>query len=925
MPFVTNLTRCCILLFLLNAVFVQLTAQNPETATINAKLPELKVTGDYRGVKLLDVLAILRDRYQIKFYFDPTLIPDFEVSVQFQDKPLWEALETLLSGSNLVFAQIKPGAIIFTPRNSLNRAYADPIVAAWDAGTMRWPERKLYQEMELSFGNPDKTAPSKPLTFKGKIIDAITDEPIVGATVLALGLQRGTDTDAQGNFELSLPFGLHQIDIQFISYQGVKLQLGLYENAQKDFKLEPLALNLEEVIIRAKADNAKVQSTQIGVENLEVKSIKELPTALGEADIIKALESLPGVSTVGEGSAGFNVRGGNIDQNLIVQDGGPILNTAHALGFFSSFNPDVISGISLYKGSIPAQYGGRLSSVLEVRIKDGDFQEWHGTGGVGLAYSRLALEGPIMRNKMSFIFGGRLSYSDWMLKLVEDPNISSSALSFQDFTAKMTYKIADKNILSLSGFHSSDYFRYSKEFGYNWQTKLYSFGWNSLISEKLSSAFKVIAGDYESELFEPSGSDAFGLSNGLKYYVVKENIFFQPHTDYQFNVGAEWTRYDAKPEKLYAYNDESSIEPQMVSKDLGDELAFYANAEINLTERWSLSAGLRYAQYRQLGPRDVYLYNDEIPRTPGAEVDVVSYGSGDPIQTYDGWEPRVALKYALGANSSIKAGYNRLWQYIHLISNTAAATPVDFWQVSTLYIPPQSAHSFSLGYFQNWKQDLWQFSFELYYKKLENLLTYKDLPQLLLSRQLETQLLSSEGKAYGFEFAIRKTSGRWNGQLSYTFARSLQRTPDAFPSEIINSGDWFPTNFDQPHQINLLLKRDINPVQSFTFNFTYRTGRPYTIPTSNYSVGGIVISHYSLRNEARIPDYHRLDFSFNIDKTEAQKDGFRSSFTFSLYNVYARKNAFSVYFTRNQYNHQAAYKLALIGTILPAFSWNFVF
>lgn len=922
MSLAKQLSRLCIILLFFHIAFTVLPAQNP-TAIKN--LSALKVTGDYRGVKLLDVLAIIRDRYGIQFYFDPDLIPNFEVSVQFNETPFLNAIQLLFSGTNLVAAQVKPGAAIIAPKNSLNREYADPIIAAWDAGTMKWPERKLFQEKALNFGNANREAPAKALVFKGKITDALTGEPIVGASVSEPSSLKGTDTDANGKFELALPFGKHDMEIQYIGYQAIKLQLGLYEDATADFQLEQLALNLNEVIIRAKADDSNVRSTQVGVENLSVKSIKQLPTALGEADVLKALEALPGVSTVGEGAAGFNVRGGNIDQNLIIQDGAPILNTAHAIGFLSAFNPDVISGVSLYKGSIPAQYGGRLSSVLEVRIKDGDFQKWHGGGGVGLAYSRLSVEGPILRNKLSFILGSRFSYSDWMLKLVSDPNIRNSALSFYDFTGKLSQRIGEKNFLSLSGFHSGDQFRYSDEFGYNWQTKLYSFGWNYLVSENLSSAFSAISGDYSSELYEPSGAAASKLENGIHYYTLKENIFYQPHPDYQINAGVEWTRYEAKPEKLSPYNDASSILPKTVSKDKGDEMGLYANAEVNFNARWSLSLGLRYSRYQQLGPRRVYLYNAEVPRSIGATIDTAQYGEGDIIQTYDGWEPRLSLKYAIGANSSIKLGYNRLYQYIHLISNTAAATPVDFWQVSTLYIPPQSTHNFTIGFFQNLKNNLWQLSVESFYKKLENLVTYKDLPKLLLNDHIETELLPATGKAYGFEISARKTSGKWSGQLSYTFTRSLQRTADAFPSETVNGGDWFPSNFDQPHQINLTWRRQVNPLHIFIFSFTYRTGRPYTVPTSNYSVGGIVISEYSQRNASRIPAYHRLDFTYQFDNSATKERGFRQSFTFSIYNLYFHKNAFSIYFKRNGINQQQAYRLALIGTALPAFSWNFVF
>jgi len=925
MTIVKHLTRCSIVWLLVQMAITLLPAQKMDSTLARENLTGLRISGDYRGVKFIDVLAVLRDRYSIQFYFDPALIPIYGVSLQFRDVLFLEAMESLLSGTPLAAAQVKPGAAIIAPRTSLNRAYANQIIAAWETGAMKWPERKLVQEMQLIFGNASRTPTNKSLTFKGKLTDATTGEPIIGATLYAAALKRGADTDAQGRFDLSLPFGLHQIDIQYIGYQSIKLQLGLYENALQDFKLEQLIVNLEEVIIKAKADDTNVRSTQVGVENLSVKSIKQLPTALGEADLIKALETLPGVTTVGEGSAGFNVRGGNIDQNLIVQDGAPLFNTAHAIGFLSAFNPDVISGVSLYKGSIGAQYGGRLSSVLEVRVKDGDRQQWHGAGGIGLAYSRLMVEGPLIRNKLSFIIGGRLSYSDWMLRSVANTEVRNSDLAFHDITAKITQRFGERHLLYLSGFQSGDRFRYANQFGYEWGTRLYNAGWNFLYSEKWSSALKIIAGDYESDLLDLSPAQASRLTNGLKYYVVKENIFYQPHRDYQINFGGEWTRYEAKPEDLIPFDETSSVLPQTVRKDRGDELGVYANAEIRLTERWSLAAGLRYSRYGQLGPREVFLYDPEVPRTAGSVVDTNRFDGGKPIQTYDGWEPRLSLKYAISPNSSVKIGYNRLWQYIHLISNTAAATPVDFWQVSTLHIPPQSAHSFSLGFFQNLDQNLWQLSLEGYYKILENLLTYKDLPQLLLSEQLETQLLPAEGKAYGVEVAARKTSGKWSGQLSYTYARSLQRTRDAFPTETVNGGAWFPTNFDQPHQINLTVRAQANPIHAFTFNFAYRTGRPYTIPTSNYSVGGIVISHYSLRNEARIPAYHRLDFSYQYDNSEAKEKGFKQSFTFSIYNLYFRKNPFSVYFERNNINQQQAYRLALIGTALPAFSWNFVF
>lgn len=926
MPFYYIFCTATFILLLSFATLQPLEAQNNDTLPAAAQdLGALRITGDYRGVRMTELLTILQGRFQMQFYFDPSLLPDYEIFVQFSQKPFFEAMAIILEGTGLVCAPARTGLALIVPKSELNRVYANQLIEAWESGKMKFPDQQVVLEQTLTFGSANKKSKANSLVFKGLLLDAFTKEPIIGATLFDAATQRGTDTDTDGRFELLLPPGEHQLRIQYVGYQRIDLQLFLYENADTRLILEPMAFRLNEVVIRAKADDSKIRSTQIGVENLTIQSIKELPTALGEADVVRSLETLPGVSTVGEGAAGFNVRGGSIDQNLILQDGAPIFNSAHALGFFSAFNPDVISDVTLFKGSVPAQYGGRLSSVLNVRIKDGDFQNYHATGGIGLAYSRLAVEGPIVRNRTSFIVGSRFSYADWMLGLVRDENISRSSVKFYDLTAKISHRIGERHFLSLSGFQSTDFLRYAKEFGYEWQTQTLTLGWNFLLSEKLSASFKAVSGDYSSALFEPSGSGASNLSNGLQYYLLRENIFYQPSAASQFNAGIEWTRYAAKPETLEPYHNESSIIPQTIHKDIGDETALYANAEISLSARFALSLGIRYAYYRQLGPREVYTYDETVPRQPNTRTDTLRYNTGEVAESYAGWEPRIALKYELGTNSSVKLGYNRLRQYIHLISNSAAATPVDVWQVSTVHIPPQAAHNFSLGYFHNLKQNLWQVAVEAYYKQMENLLTYKELPQLLLNEQIETELLSAEGQAYGLEFSIRKTSGKWSGLLAYTFSRSWLRTPDAFSSETVNNGNWFPANFDQPHQVNLILKRQTNPLQSFTIAFAYKSGRPFTIPTSNYAVSGIVISHYSPRNEGRIPAYHRLDFSYNMDKTAAQEKGFRSSFTFSVYNLYARRNPFSVYYQRNERNQQAVYRLAILGTALPALSWNFVF
>jgi len=898
----------------------------PPESSAFASIDDAVVNGDYRGISLVDLLSIWQERFGVKFYFDPEIVPQYKVYIQFKDDRFYPALRKALEGNNLAFSLLNKTTIVIAPRPSLNKEYALNIAAEWEAGRYTWPDRNLATEMSLSFGSTSASAMSaKAYHFRGKLYDEQSEEAIIGATLLVQALERGSATDADGRFDLALPPGKHQVLVQSVGYRNLTINLEIFKDGQADIALAQFVMSLDEVIVSAKYADANVRNTQIGVENLSVKTIRELPSLLGEPDLIKGLETLAGVTTVGEGAAGFNVRGGNIDQNLVLQDGAPFFNTAHALGFYSVFNTDIISNVSLYKGAIPAQYGGRTSSVLEVQLRDGNFQEYHGSGGIGLAYSRLSIEGPLWRNRVSAIAAVRTSYSNWMLKAVRQYEIRTSAVNFYDFTAKLSFKLTDRQTLTLTGFQSSDYFRYSNEFGYEWKNQNASLGWNIIFSDRFSSALRAVAGKYTSSLFEEGAARGSRLGNGLTNLSLRQSVFFQANADWEWMAGVEGTRYLPEDERLEAYGENSTVAPMSLAKDRGDEWAAFLQTEGKISERWFFSAGIRYSGFAQLGPRSVYSYQEGVPKEVSTIIGITDYADNEVIQRYSGLEPRFSIKWQLAPERSIKAGYNLMRQYIHLISNTAAATPVDLWQVSNTHIRPQLAHVYSLGYFHNFQKNLWQLSAEVYYKDLDGIVAYKEIPRLLINEYLETELLSAVGKAYGAEFSLKKTSGRWSGQFSYAWSRSLLQTRDAFPVESVNGGAWFPSNFDQPHQINLTLKRQVNPVHAFTVNFTYRTGRPFTTAEAGYSVGGVVISHYSLRNEGRIPDYHRLDISYTVDKSAAKEKGYRSNFTFSIYNLYARSNAFSVFYKRNVFNQQQVYRLAVIGTALPAISYNFIF
>ncbi len=900
--------------------------ETSDTIPSPTTIDEALVNGDYRGISLVDLLSIWQERFGVKFYFDPEIIPQYKVYIQFKDDQFYPALRKALEGNNLAFSLLNKTTVVIAPRQSLNKEYALKIAAEWEAGRYTWPDRNLATEMSLSFGTASGVNPTtKTVNFKGKLFDEQNKEPIIGATLMAQELQQGTATDVDGRFLLSLPPGKYQVQVQSVGYRNLNISLELYRDGQSEIGLEQFVMSLEEVIVSAKHADANVRNTQIGVENLSVKTIRELPSLLGEPDLIKGLETLAGVSTVGEGAAGFNVRGGNIDQNLVLQDGAPFYNTAHALGFYSVFNTDVIGNVTLYKGAIPAQFGGRTSSVLDVQLRDGNFQEYHGSGGIGIAYSRLSIEGPIWRNKVSALLAVRGSYSNWMLRTVRQYEIRNSAVNFYDFTGKISIRLNDRQNLSLTAFQGSDYFRYSREFGYEWVTQNLALNWNIIFSERFSSSFKAVAGKYNSSLFEDAATTGSRLSNGLSNLTLRETVFFQQNTDWQWMAGVEATRYTPEDETLEPYGSTSTVATASLPKDKGDEWAVFLQTEGKISKNLAFAAGMRYSGFIQRGPRSVYTYEEGRPKEVSTIIGVTDFADGEIIQQYSGWEPRVSLKWEISPRQSLKASYNLIRQYIHLISNTAAATPIDLWQVSGRHIRPQLAHVYSLGYFQNFQKNLWQLSLEVYYKDLDGILSYKEIPKLLLNEYLETELLSAAGKAYGAELSIKKTSGRWSGQFSYAFSRSLLQTRDAYPVETVNEGAWFPSNFDQPHQINLTLKRQVNPVHSFSVNFTYRTGRPFTTAEAGYSVGGVVISNYSQRNEGRIPDYHRLDISYTVDKSVAKEKGFRSNFSFSIYNMYARRNAFSVFYKRNPFNQQQVYRLAVIGTALPAISYNVIF
>jgi len=877
------------------------------------------VTGTFTDITVVEFMEILETRYQTKFYYDPSKIPYYRLTFEFNEEPLYRALTRFLDGSNLDVIKFGNG-IVLANKHVSTRSSIEKLIENWESGEFTKPISYEPLRMDLTLG--DWTAPAaENLNLSGSVRDKYTQEGIVGVVIQNQLTGLGTVTDENGKFELQGSPGNYQYLISYLGYQPINLELGWYADGHMDLEMQVWALNLSEVVVEATAVQNKIDETQIGVEALSVQDIRELPSFLGEADVLKSLEQLPGVSTVGEASTGFNVRGGNIDQNLVMLDDAILFNASHVLGLFSIFNADAVRNVSLYKGNIPAQYGGRLSSVLQVESKDANTKRWQGRGGIGLASSRLVMDGPLGEST-GLLVGLRSSYSNWLLRRVRKSSVRDSRAYFGDAILKINHQFNDEHSVSISTYLSHDFFQFTDEFGYSWTSWLGNLKWRYLINNNTSFSTSVISGRYDSNQFVPQGDDAFDLFNGISYLKVKSNLSFQNENHF-FNTGIEAISLDMDPERIEPYSIRSSINSSFLSKDQGMELGVYINDEINISPRISFSAGIRFSYYAALGPMTLRKYREGLPRTSENAIGTEVFDKNDKIASYQGLEPRFSFSYRIDDRQAVKFSYNRLKQYIHLVSSTATSTPVDIWQLSNDYLQPQNSSNFSAGYFRKLADD-WDVSVEGFYKELTDLPLFKDLASLLLNEELETEIVPGIGRSYGAEFSLVRSLGEVSGHLAYTFSRSEAMSISSHLTEQIDNNQWHFSQFDQPHQLNIQFKYEMDPVHHVQFGFAYKTGRPITVPVSNYEVQGVLITHYSGRNLFRVPAYHRFDIGYTVDKSKAKIRGLRSSWTVSFYNLYGRKNAFSIYFRRDSRNIQRAYKLSVLGATFPSLTWNFM-
>ncbi|MCA1752119.1 MAG: TonB-dependent receptor [Flavobacteriales bacterium] len=670
------------------------------------------------------------------------------------------------------------------------------------------------------------------MSLSGYIRDAETGEELIGATVYIEEIKGGTTANLYGYYTISLAPGTYNATFNYLGYQAIKTEIELTNNVTRDMELIPDRLQLEAVEITSEKANRNVSSLETGVSRMDAKKIKDVPQFMGEVDIIRTIQLMPGVTTVGEGATGFNVRGGNIDQNLILLDEATMFNTSHLFGFFSVFNADAVKDISLYRGGIPAKYGGRLSSVLDVRQKEGNSKEFAGNAGIGLISSRLMLEGPIVKDKASFMIAGRRSYGD-ILAPIFNPDLRGNQLFFYDLNAKLNYTINNNNRIFFSAYTGADEFRFDEAFASSWGNTTATLRWNHLFSPRMFSNFTAVYSDYTYSLGVPTGSQAFNWQAGIQNYDLKADFTYQPNMNHSLDYGVQGIFYTFSPGRAEGIGDDSFFNVFEVQKEYAAEMAAYIGNKHTITDQLSLQYGLRYSRFLNLGARDVFLYADDNPNDPDNIIGSREYNRGEVIADYGGFEPRFSANYTFNQQSSVKLGYNRMRQYIHLVSNTTAATPLDIWTPSGKYVEPAIADQLSLGYYRNFKDNTYEASIEVYYKDYQNLLDYRDNAQLLLNQSLETELLQGIGRAYGMELQVQKVQGRFTGWISYTLARSEVQV------EGINRDEWYPSNWDKLHDVSVVGNYRLSDKWQFGAVFSYMSGRPITYPDGRYVFEGI--------------------------------------------------------------------------------------
>lgn len=875
----------------------------------------IKISENYQNQPLEDFLKDLHLKYKLKVFYKPVWIAPYFITKKFDNTPLEQALNNVFFNHELSydFFQDK-GIVVF-------RRIADT--------------RSNYDEFSqtLVIGNPINFGRYKNAKLSGRVLDGKTGEPLTGAVVFSNKLQKGASSGTDGSFELELPTGDQELQISFIGFESTSLKIRLIENGFADFQLFEETHSLDEVTILGK--EADLPRAQMSMIKMSGKELKQLPALMGEVDVLKGLTMLAGVQTVSELASGFNVRGGNTDQNLILVNGSPVFNSSHLFGFLSLINPDVVDDVRLFKGGMPAKYGERVASVMEVDFKDGNSKTLKLYGGIGIINSRLTIDGPLSKNKkLTLIAGARSSYTDWILKELPSVSLNNSTTHFYDVSGKLSYKFNQHNKLSAMAYSSSDEFSSYSDLLTKYGSLLGNVKLNSRFAEKLYGELDLSYSKYDYRLSDFANGkppEAYELENDLEYTSGAYYFKWHPGARHNVDAGGKVIYNEISPGSITPIEDVTVITPQQLYKEKTMEWSVYMSDEFKVLPDFSLVAGLRYNHFNNIGTPNVYLYDPNQPKSPESVIDSLQFGPNEVSASYSGFEPRLAFNYDLNSSTILKLSYQRTRQNIFQLSNNAVISPAETWKAADYHLKPIISDQLAVGVENSSWFKAVDFSAEIYYKNLKNLIEYKNGAQLIMNQYVETALIPTDGYSYGIELSAKKTIGRLTGYTSYVYSRTMRKTNSIFNEENFWDGSYYPSIYDKPHDFSLTATYNVSRRWRFSGNFVFISGRPTTLPELKYRFADEMLVYYSDRNKYRMPSYNRLDLSITFDENLRKKRMWKGSWTLAVYNVYGRNNSYSVYYKKsvpgetNNYRSYALYKLSVIGIPVPSLTYNFTF
>lgn len=908
---------------------------------ISAQIQDPKVSLSFENATLKEVFQQLEAKTDLQFFYVQEWLGDQTVSGEYDNASVEDILDDILENTILNYYVLNEVRVILTQNNVIyeelpegffpeteeeaevvanpeENITANPVFS----GQNRNAENRRLQTIHI--GREDRNSSSRFFTLEGQVTDAETGRPLSQVVIMVQDNNINDVTDDQGRYEIRLPAGENILQTQSLGTEEYRRKVVIYNDGELDISLRESYEQLGEVLLESDSDK-NVKTAMTGVEEINIEEIKNIPLVLGERDILKVATTLPGISTAGEGSAGYNVRGGRADQNLILLDDAVIYNPSHFFGIFSGINPFTSGEVNIYKGSIPAEFGGRLSSVFEISTKDANLEQFAGEASVGPVTSNIALEIPVIKEKSGILVGARSTYSNWILRSLDDESLQDSKASFYDIVAKYNHIINDRSEIETTAYFSHDNFSITSDSTYSYNNRLFSVRYNRELNDKNRGSLILSNSGYRFNIdYESDFSNNFTSVYDLNETEIKLNMDYSHSSQHQFSYGIASKLYLINPGTIEPLGSSSIVDPFSIPREKGLESAIFIADDYKINDRFLVNAGIRYSFYAALGEGTVNVYEPGLPREESTVRGTEEYDNFEVMETYGGPELRLSARYFLLPTLSAKVSYNNTYQYIHTLTNNTTMSPTDTYKLSGVHIEPQRANQFSAGLYKNFQQNMYELSVEGFYKNMDNMMDFKVGADLFLNQDIETEVLQGQGKSYGGEFLLKKTKGKLNGWIGYSYTRSLIKLDSEFSSERINNGEYFPSNFDKPHDLSVIANYKLTKRFSFSANFIYQTGRPVTYPIGKYNFNGAEYVFYSDRNKYRIPDYYRLDLSFNVEGNHRNDKIAHSFWNISIYNVLGRNNPYSVFFVTDE-GEVKAFQSSIFAIPIPTITYNIKF